>query len=65
MGSEPQDAKPKVTLEEIQKLHDRLGIPRGTNDPGRSLEEYAWKYGFRPEAKRHGITLDPHTRLSR
>jgi hypothetical protein len=65
MAAEANDGKRKVTLKEIEELYDRLGVSRDPNEPPRSFEEYAWKYGLRPEAKRHGTTLDPHTRLSR
>ena len=63
MASEAQDSdtKRKVTLEEIEELYDRLGIPRGSSEPARSFEEYAWQYGFKPQAKRTRTTLDTHT----
>lgn len=65
MAAEADDGKRKESLKEIQELYDRLGISRGKDEPPRSFDEYAWKYGFTPEAKRHGTTRDPHTRLSR
>lgn len=49
------DTKRKVTLKEIEELYDRLGIPRGTSEPPRSFEEYAWQYGLNPQEKRPPI----------
>ena len=61
MAAETDDGNRKVTLKEIEELYDRLGISRGTNEPPRSFEEYAWKYGFNPQDKRTRTTLDTRT----
>jgi hypothetical protein len=61
METEKRDAKRKVTLQEIEELYERLGISRAAAEPPRSFEEYAWKYGFKPQEKRTRTTLDTHT----
>ena len=61
MAIEGHDSSRRVTLEEIEELYDRLGISRAALEPRRSFEEYAWKYGFKPQDKRTRTTLDTHT----
>ena len=61
METEKRESDRKVTLEEIEELYDRLGISRAAPEPPRSFEEYAWKYGFKPQDKRTRTTLDTHT----
>ena len=45
-----------MTLEEIEEPYDRLGITRAAAEAPRSFEEYAWKYGFKPQEKRTRTT---------
>ncbi len=61
MANEAQAIERKVTLEEIEELYDRLRIPRASAEPPRSFEQYAWKYGFKPNQKRTRTTLDTQT----
>lgn len=61
MKTNRRESERKVTLEEIEELYDRLGISRAAGEPPRSFEEYAWKYGFKPQEKRTRTTLDTHT----
>lgn len=61
MKTNRRKSERKVTLEEIEELYDRLGITRAAAEPPRSFEEYAWKYGFKPQEKRTRTTLDTHT----
>lgn len=61
MATDTKDRKRKVTLQEIEELYDRLGISTAANEPPRSFEEYAWRYGFHPQDERKRTTLDTHT----
>ena len=59
-SNRPEDTR-KVTMEEIEHLYERLGITRTTHESPRSFEEYAWRYGFKPQEQRTSTTLDTHT----
>jgi hypothetical protein len=61
METEKRQSKEKVTLEEIEELYHRLGISRAAAESRHSFEEYAWKYGFKPQERRSRTTLDTHT----
>lgn len=61
MATDSKEGKQEVTLQEIEELYDRLGIPTVTNEPPRTFEEYAWRYGFHPQDTRKRTTLDTHT----
>ena len=56
METEKHESDRKVTIEEIEELYDRLGISRAAPEPPRPFEEYAWKYGFKPQEKRTRTT---------
>jgi hypothetical protein len=48
-------------LEEVEEVYARLGISRAAAESPRSFEEYAWKYGFKPQERRTRTALDAHT----
>lgn len=61
MGSNTQENTQKVTMEEIERLYDKLGITHTSRETPRSFEEYAWRYGFKPQEQRTRTSLDTHT----
>jgi len=61
MAADTKERKRKVTLREIEELYGRLGISTAINEPQRSFEEYAWRYGFHRQDKPKRTTLDTRT----